>query len=433
MANGPGVALRPVRTIERDGQKVAEPGTPWRVRWVEWVEQDGQRKRKERERYFHHPKGSKATTAPATATAFYADTLKAVQARELVDLAPPVREVVAVASFDAACAAWLRHKRSIARTKSTIDKYAKNIALFFRTARAVKGIAKDAPIPIDLLSRYLFTDVRLRWQEDGLSPSTVYGAARTALDAWTWAADDPAEFPGVPPAPRDKKLILGDAPIYSAPDAPTLAEVDACIRHLSTAAYVARGAAIVMRYTGLRISQALALTRADLDAEALTIRVRTGKSRREKADQRVIPVSRHMLAELAPYMGTSDKLIRRRRDLRAADNRNHHPSAPLSAAWDAATKAGQARLEVWKPSTRAIARPDHAFRAALQAHLVAAGVREAVIDRIVGHAPATTRGRHYVPPTFEELREAVEALPAIDWTGPQEEQQPDNVVEMRRA
>lgn len=430
MANGVGVSIAPLRKTA-DGRP--EPGTVWRVRWREWVERDGERVLRQRERKFHHPKGSTARTAPPAAVTFHADTLRRIEDGDLPDLAPPVRVEESRASFDEAAAAWLRHKAARGVTASTLDKYAQSIARWFGTVRTSRRIEKEAPVPVDLLTRDLFAEVVLTWREAGLSESTVYSSARIVLDAWTWAADDPRAYPGVPPAPRDKSTILPQAPIYAAALHPTLAEADACIRRLHRTSYVARGAAIVMRYTGLRISQVLALQLADLDTGARTLTVRTGKSRRERAAHRVIPVPRALLDDLAPYMGgePDGSLVRRRSDLRSAPSRSHHPRGSLTAAWEAATVAGEARREVWAPSTRHVARPDHAFRAALQGHLVEAGIRDEVIDAIVGHAGKSTRSRHYAGPAalFDAMREAVDALPPIDWSSAEDEA--GNVVAFR--
>ena len=37
------------------------------------------------------------------------------------------------------------------------------------------------------------------------------------------------------------------------------------------------------------------------------------------------------------------------------------------------------------------------------------------IDKIVGHAPATVRERHYAPATDEQTRAAIELIPPMDW------------------
>ena len=67
------------------------------------------------------------------------------------------------------------------------------------------------------------------------------------------------------------------------------------------------------------------------------------------------------------------------------------------------------------PINRAKARPDHAFRAAFQSNLQNRGISDNVIDWLVGHAPASTRGKHYAQPAENALRSAVKAIPAVDW------------------
>ena len=49
------------------------------------------------------------------------------------------------------------------------------------------------------------------------------------------------------------------------------------------------------------------------------------------------------------------------------------------------------------------------------------------MDWLVGHAPKTTRGRHYARPAENILRAAVDAIPAVDWG-----EAGNNVVPLRR-
>lgn len=55
----------------------------------------------------------------------------------------------------------------------------------------------------------------------------------------------------------------------------------------------------------------------------------------------------------------------------------------------------------------------HALRAVYQATLEEAGVRDAVIDWLVGHAGRTTRATSYTKPSLEALRAAVEKVPPV--------------------
>lgn len=433
MGRGTGVSIGPA---QRDAKGKPVAGGPWKVRWAEWVDEGGERKRKQRSRSFHWPPGSKQRTAPPAAVEFQANLIRTLEEGGLPDLAPPVRQVVG--TFDDGCAAFLRFKSTRLAGSSRV-KYGRAIQRWFKSARKVLGLADDAPIPLDLLSRELFESVILDWRPPerpdgtrppGLSESSVYNMARVVFEAWEFCADEPEKHPGCPPPPRVRSKVLPLAPIYNAPPAPTLAECDACIRRIPSFAYVARGVAILARYTGLRASQCLAIRAEDVDLEALTLVITTGKTRREKAARRTVPIAAAMIEDLR-HAGCLDHdgpwLIRRRRDLRAPPGRNHHPAATIRKAWEAATEAGEARRDVWDPPTREIARPEHAFRAAVQGHLAARGVEAAAIDALVGHVGTSTRAKHYsgAAELWPTLRAAVdEHLPAIDWVGPKKVDEP---------
>ena len=51
-----------------------------------------------------------------------------------------------------------------------------------------------------------------------------------------------------------------------------------------------------------------------------------------------------------------------------------------------------------------------------------------MIDFLVGHAPVSTRGRHYARPGLAAQLKAVGIIPAIDWTG----EPSTNVIQLRR-
>lgn len=107
----------------------------------------------------------------------------------------------------------------------------------------------------------------------------------TLLQAWTWACDA-AQYPGLASAPRDPTTVLPRPVVYSAGPAPTLAECDAALPQLVGLhnPRVAMLASMVARYTGLRIGQVLRI-------RAATLTVRVGKSAREKAERRTVPVT----------------------------------------------------------------------------------------------------------------------------------------------
>ena len=167
--------------------------------------------------------------------------------------------------------------------------------------------------------------------------------------------------------------------------------------------------AVIMRYTGLRLRQVTGIRREDIDLVAGALLVRHGKSRQELAEMRVVPLSRHLLAEpsfVATVAAASpDGLL-----LRASS-----PASVVRAAWQDTTEQDGVPRHVWAPPNRVNARPDHAFRAAFQAHLTAAKVASDVIDFLVGHA-GDLRGVHYGRDLLLDARAAVDGLPPIDWT-----------------
>lgn len=139
-------------------------------------------------------------------------------------------------NLEQASLAWLRWKSQRCEERSR-RKYALDLKRFFETVRELKQIPATAIIPASVLSRNLFVDVQAAWKAAGLSESTIYNAATVALDCWAWITDDPDEYPNVPAAPRVKANVLPRPPVYVAPPAPTLAELDACLRNLELDRY----------------------------------------------------------------------------------------------------------------------------------------------------------------------------------------------------
>ncbi len=345
---------------------------------------------------------------------------------------PTVPLAPVVANLERAAVAWLEWKATRCKP-SSIVRYTGQMARFFAGVRTVRGIRADEVVTADVLSRDLVTGVVRGWQTEGLSESFVYNASRGVLEMWAWVADDPDNWPGVPVPPRHGKSVLPRPPVYSAPPAPTLAECDASIRALPSRAEIARRLGIVLRFTGLRLGQALALRRADIDLNGATMTVRTGKSRLEEAECRTVPVSRSLIAEMRSWaepLAADCPLIEPR--LGSASVQACTKAYRFRAAWESAVAAGEARDAVWNPTNRKQARPEHAFRAAFQAHLRIAGVAEPVIDALVGHHSSTTRARHYagIDTLTAQMRAAVDAMPEIDWTGPGAAA--GNVVRMRQ-
>lgn len=345
---------------------------------------------------------------------------------------PAAAEPPPVANLETASLAWVEWKRTRCK-KGSVVAYAGHMARFFELARDIEGIAKDKVVPATVLSRHLLVECIRRWQKDGYSEAWVYSAARSVIDMWRWVSDDPGRYPGVAVPPREAKTILPRVPIYVAPPAPTLAEIDACLRRVTRDSEEARRLGVMLRFTGLRVSQVLALRRGDLDLEHRTLVVTVGKSRMEEAERRTIPLPAPLVEEIAPWASArrADDLLFPRFGVAGDPRQASKKADSFKAAWAAATEAGEAREIVWKPVTRKITRPEHAFRAAFQAFLRKKSVGEEVIDALVGHHGRSVRARHYAgtDSLWERMEEAMALLPPIDWRGPKVKG--GKVVEMR--
>lgn len=329
-----------------------------------------------------------------------------------------------VCNLERAAEKWVDFKRTRC-SPTSIQSFAQHMARWFGAMRFVRGISANAAVPAGALDRDAFISCVRALQDEGLSASTVYGIARSALEMWRWASDDPKLFPGVLTPPREGKAILPRGPVYIAPTAATIAELDACLRHISANAPTSRRIGIVMRFTGLRISQVLALRREDVDLEGATLTVRVGRSAIERNEARTILIAAQLVAAMRPWVlevPVGAPLIPPTKT-RLGEGTTKRRSETFRTAWERATTAGEARERAWNPVNRAKARPEHSFRAALQAFWRRSGVDEAVIDALVGHHPSSTRDKHYagVEELMEPMRAAVELLPAIDWVGPKGE------------
>ncbi len=167
-------------------------------------------------------------------------------------------------------------------------------------------------------------------------------------------------------------------------------------------------AAVILRYTGLRLRQVTGIAREDLDLTAGTLLVRHGKSRAEQAEMRTVPLAAGLRAE---------PLFRAALSAKAGKGpllRCSNPRATVFSSWEDASELDGVPRNVWAPPNRINARPDHAFRAAFQAHLAAGKVAGDVVDFLVGHQ-GDLRGTHYGRDLDADARAAVDGLPPIKW------------------
>lgn len=309
-------------------------------------------------------------------------------------------------------------------------------------AKFLAFAGKDTPVTDltrDLLRRYADS-----LPSEGRAAATRHRYTLEIESVWRWAHDDEhARFPGVP---RPEKLTGTRAHQIKAPppvtrDAvATVADVDAMIGQLRTGyrhGDAHRRIALLLRYTGIRISQATHLRWSDvrLDHPTPYLVLRAGDRGSKGSDGRAVPLHPALVSEIrrwpnegTGYVFTSDNAGFRRGDA---------TRDAFCTAWRA---AGVDRL-VWaappdptgRPSERAYGSPCHGIRAMLTVELSRGGISPHVRDYIVGHSEGATT-RAYIPegapetsPLWPDLVAAIGTL--APWPG----HQPDNEQEQERA
>lgn len=308
-----------------------------------------------------------------------------------------VAVVPSVPTLERAMTSWLVDRARVL-APGTARRYAHYANMFVRAL----GVDKTTT-PVSIFSQQALRDffVWLRRKETGLhgrqrSEDTARKAVEGIQLCWAWLADDDA-FAAHVARPRTIEMVR-HAP--EPPSPPTWAEMD---RTAAAARGWHRQLAIVLRFTGLRVSQAMMLGWDDVDVDAATLHVRTGKSRQEKRGRK-IPISRHLVAELAGWGVRKGWLIKT-----GGEDRTRHRQArgdDMGTAW---SDAG-VREEAWRGS------PHHAFRDGFCSNLKRAGADDEAVEYLVGHS-LKLRGR-YVGADYLPLREAVDLIPAIHTPSP---------------
>lgn len=218
---------------------------------------------------------------------------------------------------------------------------------------------------------------------------------------WTWIADTDewGHFVG-----RPKRIELPAPLPLPAAVAPTWEEMD---RVVEAAGGFYRFLFTLLRYLGLRASQALALRWDDFDLEAaeLTIRPALGKTRHEKSG-RVIPISKHLVAEMAGWGKREGYVVPIAHASRSTSN------AQMQQMW---ADAG-VREVVWKARVedgRTInGHPSHAFRKGIESGLLALGGEFLAVEYILGHKLPGVVGS-YLDPSTLPLRSVVDLIPKV--------------------
>lgn len=283
-----------------------------------------------------------------------------------------------------------------------------SVQMYARTLQVWEHFCEEQGIiVVGQLSKRLLREY-WQWLELGMwdrprRQKTKVRYVRTVQRWWQWAWDEEEETDHVP---RPRKIKLPTTPNYITPVVATWAEMDAAISHCTHAGY--QRAQIIMRYTGLRIAQALGLRWPDIDMHTgeLHFRGELGKSAQERTG-RVIPLSPHLIAEMAGWGRRTGYLVP---DL--------HPrsSKPRQYTYKYGTQGwrdAEVREAVWSPQAGHRGQPNHAFRKGFHSELTLAGVNPAALDYYIGHAAPGQRGA-YTGRSAYQLDELVAAIPPRD-------------------
>lgn len=209
---------------------------------------------------------------------------------------------------------------------------------------------------------------------------------------WAWGREEYEAH-----VPRVRRMDLPRKPAQSPRPAPTWTEMDMAIE---AAAGWRRCVLVVMRCTGLRVQQAMALRWTDVHEGHLTIQGEAGKSTQERQG-RVVPLAPCLLAEWArPSLAewTDPAWIvpcpHAHRLVRARD---------VALIW----RRTAAREAAWT------GRPDHCFRAGFQTGLRALGVARDATEYLVGHAMPGVDVSYIDPEQVYHLVAAVAQVPGM--------------------
>lgn len=327
--------------------------------------------------------------------------------------------------------AFIDSREAAGRFKpKSVSTYTSYMLRILGHVHAIHKIPEGEPLPVTLLGRSLFDGIMARDRVLGASALLAYAPLRLLLNVWGWMADDPDRWPRVPTPPHSPRDYLPKPAKYTRTVAPTLAHCDAALRHMpERAAPSTRTFALFLRYTGLRSDTILNLRREDIDLADKSLHIR-GEIDKNDFD-RVIPLADALVDEIRDWLSLMDEgpiFFKRNHTQRKRETPKAPPTKTFHAAWRAATDADEVPEHVWNPPNRKNARPEHGFRAAVDAYLIGAGVRPDVVDYLVGRNESDIRGRHYGREMLDEARRAVNLLPPIDRKGPRG----DNVVDLEQ-
>jgi integrase len=196
-----------------------------------------------------------------------------------------------------------------------------------------------------------------------------------------------------------------------------------------------------MRFTGLRVSQAVGLGWRDVDLVRGILRVRAGVEGAKRSATRVVPIHAELAERMATWPLGDDGLVfplaaphpGRVRRGQASDGervlrRAEYARNAYRRAWEAAGVAPE-KWDVIEgdddvAGARAHGSPCHAFRRCIRVELIRMGVEEAIALYLVGQTQGITAAA-YVPeddpessPYWPRLVDAVSRIPRIGQARP---------------
>lgn len=294
------------------------------------------------------------------------------------------------------------------RRPNTLENWKVAFVLFVDYLRTKKPRGK---LDFDMLSERNLLGFFDWLEARGNSASTVNLRLTQIRAFWKWSAES-SEWMDYSPRYVHVELPVPEPPRRK--QAPTWAEADMMLGILETKrgrttannlpsprAEACYRAAVIMRYTGLRKSQAIGVRWEDFDmiSGRLFVRPSLGKSRNERRG-RTIPVCDHLIEAMAGWgvrsgyvtTGTDEQLNRVTFDY------------AIKAAW----KASQVDPSKWKQQTA------HALRRSFTSELVSRGADRFAVELLLGRSTGVG-GDVYTDPTFiwDRLSQAVSMVKKI--------------------
>jgi integrase len=281
------------------------------------------------------------------------------------------------------------------RKQGTVERIVFALELFKRFAAERGGITRTADLSREAMREFyawLALPRTSRHGKQARSKETICKNTGIVQRMWVWLHNQD-ETKTVP----TPKLLDLEWSVPTVVVAPTWAEMDACIAACETEWH--RQLATLMRFTGLRVHQAMHIEWRDIDVEHATLRVRPelGKTKKEMRG-RVVPLSPHFVEILCGWGMREGFVVKSNR--RGQRSRIARPR-DMDRAW---TRGG-VRPEAWKGS------PHHSFRDGFVSGLKKLGADDEAVEHLVGHSLGLRE--RYLDADALPLRHAVGLIPPL--------------------